>query len=100
LLTGLLVMNGTTTTTTAEVKSASLAVINYEAIANNEVAEKQKLLKACQKEGMFYLDLRGPRTAAIFDDVPVFFKTGNQFFNLPGDSEEKTQSLREGMERG
>ena len=92
-------MNGTTTTAT-EVKRASLAVIDYEAIVNNETAEKQKLLKACQKEGMFYLDLRGPRTAAIFDDVSVFFETGNRFFRLPADAVEKTQSLREGMERG
>ena len=92
-------MNGTPTTT-AEVKSVSLAVIDYEALANNNTAEKQKLLRACQEEGMFYLDLRGPRTAAIFDDVPAVFKTGNQFFNLPADSDEKTHSIREGMERG
>ncbi|KAL9613213.1 MAG: hypothetical protein Q9167_002229 [Letrouitia subvulpina] len=42
---------------------------------------------------MFYLDFQGPRTKAVF-------KTGHEFFNLPQDSEEKTQSLREGMGRG
>lgn len=50
--------------------------------------------------GMFYLDLRGPRTKAIFEDVRTILKTGHEFFNLPQDSEEKTQTLREGVERG
>ncbi|KAI0384474.1 oxidoreductase [Hypomontagnella monticulosa] len=81
-------------------KMASLAVIDYEALANKEASEVQKLVDACKTVGMFYLDLRGPRTNAIFEDMPVIFKTGNQFFDLPRDSEEKTQSLREGMERG
>ena len=81
-------------------KMASLAVIDYEALANKDANEVQKLVDACKTVGMFYLDLRGPRTNAIFEDMPVIFKTGNQFFDLPRDSEEKTQSLREGMERG
>ena len=81
-------------------KTASLAVINYEALVNKDGIEIQKLRQAGQTRGMFYLDLRGPRTAAIFDDVKVFFDIGNKFFNLPADSEEKIQSAREGLERG
>jgi len=79
---------------------ASLAVVSYEALANKDAAEIQKLVQASQTVGMFYLDLRGPRTKTIFEDVPIIFRTGHEFFNLPQDSEEKTQSLREGMERG
>ena len=78
----------------------SLAVINYEALANKDAAEIQKLVQAGQTVGMFYLDLRGPRTEAIFEDMEAIFKAGHEFFNLPSDSKEKTQSLREGMERG
>ena len=81
-------------------KMASLAVVDYEALANKDAAEIQKLVQASQTMGMFYLDLRGPRTKAIFEDVSTIFKTGREFFNLPRDSEEKTQALREGMERG
>ncbi len=79
---------------------ASLAVVDYEALANEDPAEIQKLVQACQTMGMLYLDLRGPRTKVIFEDVPTIVKTGHEFFNLPQDSEEKTQTLREGMERG
>ncbi|KAI9667880.1 MAG: hypothetical protein M1821_000699 [Bathelium mastoideum] len=79
---------------------ASLATVSYEAIANRDAGEIQKLVQASQTVGMFFLDLRGPRTKAVFEDMPILFKTGNKFFNLPPNSEEKTQSLREGMERG
>ncbi|ROV89518.1 hypothetical protein VSDG_08493 [Cytospora chrysosperma] len=88
------------TTTTPSEKIASLAVVNYEKLASRDAAEVQKLVQASQTVGMFYLDLRGPRTQAIFEDVPTIFKTGHEFFTLPQQSEEKTQSLREGMERG
>ncbi|KAL9125045.1 MAG: hypothetical protein Q9217_005696 [Psora testacea] len=81
-------------------KMASLAVVDYEALANKDATEIQKLVQASQTTGMFYLDLRGPRTKAIFEDVQTIFKTGHDFFNLPQDSDEKTQTLREGMERG
>ena len=81
-------------------KMASLAVIDYEALANKDAAEIQKLVQASQTMGMFYLDLRGPRTKAIFEDVSTIFKTGREFFSLPRGSEEKTQALREGVERG
>lgn len=81
-------------------KTASLAVVDFEALGNKDSAEIQKLVQASQTAGMFYLDLRGPRTKAIFEDVPIIFETGHEFFNLPQGSEEKTQCLREGMERG
>lgn len=79
---------------------ASLAIVDYEALVNKDAAEIQKLIHAGQTVGMFYLDLRGARTRAIFDDMPVIFKTANEFFNLPQDSAEKTESLRTGVERG
>ncbi|KAK6081429.1 2OG-Fe(II)oxygenase [Seiridium cupressi] len=88
------------TVDTPQEKIASLAVINYEALANKDGTEIQKLVQASKTVGMFYLDLRGPRTKAVFEDVPAVFKTGHEFFNLPEDSVEKTASLREGMERG
>ena len=81
-------------------KKAALAVVNYEALVKKDATEIQKLVHAGQTVGMFYLDLQGPRTRSIFEDMPVIFKTGHQFFNLDQDSDEKTQALREGLERG
>lgn len=79
---------------------ASLAVIDYEALANKDVGEVQKLVQACQTVGMFYLHLRDSRVKEVFEDVPAILETAQAFFNLAQDSEEKIQSLREGMERG
>ncbi|KAK7755618.1 hypothetical protein SLS62_002227 [Diatrype stigma] len=81
-------------------KTAQLAVVNYEALANKDDSEVKKLVQAAKTVGMFYLDLRGPKTQAIFGDLPQLFKTGQEFFKLPEDSDEKVQSLREGLERG
>lgn len=81
-------------------KMASLAVVDYEALANKDATEIQKLVQASQMMGMFHLNLQGPRTKSVFEDVPTIIKTGQEFFNLPQDSVEKTHALREGMERG
>lgn len=81
-------------------RMASLAIVDYEALANKDIGEIQKLVQACRTVGIFYLNLRDSRMTAVFEDIPTIFKTGEAFFNLPQDSEEKTQSLREGMERG
>lgn len=79
---------------------ASLPIINFEAIATKDAAEIQKLVQAGRSVGMFYLNLRGPRTEAIFDDIPTLFTKAHDFFNLPADCEEKTKALRSGVERG
>ncbi|OAA34632.1 oxidoreductase, 2OG-Fe(II) oxygenase family [Metarhizium rileyi] len=84
----------------AQKKTATLAVIDYEALKRKNAEETQKLVQACQTVGMFYLNLRGASMSAVFEDVPTIFQTANDFFNLPHDCKEKMQSLREGMERG
>ncbi|KAF1731147.1 putative 2-oxoglutarate/Fe(II)-dependent dioxygenase [Beauveria bassiana] len=81
-------------------KEASLAVINYDALANKDPKEIQKLVQACGSVGMFYLDLGNSSMKDIYEGIPNLLEAGNAFFNLPSDSEEKKQSLREGMERG
>lgn len=81
-------------------RMATLAVIDYEALANKDIGEIQKLVQACRTAGIFHLNLRDSRMNAVFEDIPTIFKTGEAFFTLPQDSEEKKQSLREGMERG
>lgn len=81
-------------------KMASLAMIDYGALAKNDDAEIQKLVQACQTEGIFYLDLYGPLTEALLEDVLALLQAGHEFFSLPPESDEKTQSLRKGMERG
>ncbi len=81
-------------------KDASLVVINYDALANKDVEEIQKLVQACESVGMFYLDLGNSRMKDVYKGIPSLLRAGSAFFDLPADCEEKNQSLREGMERG
>ncbi|KAH8698158.1 oxidoreductase [Phaeosphaeriaceae sp. PMI808] len=81
-------------------KMATLETIKYEALVQKDPLEIQKLVNASKNLGMFYLDLRGPSTELIFEDMPTIFKTANNFFSLPQNSNEKMESLCEGMERG
>ena len=85
---------------TAKDKIASLAVVDYEALANKDGKEIQKLVQACESVGMFHLNLGSSRMKAVYEDIPNLLQAGNSFFNLPSDCEEKKQSIREGMERG
>lgn len=79
---------------------AELEIIDYEALEQKDLAEIEKLIHAGRTVGMFHLDLRGPSTKGIFEDMPVILETAQSFFRLPLDSAEKLHSLREGMERG
>ncbi|KAE8146890.1 oxidoreductase [Aspergillus avenaceus] len=79
---------------------ASLTVVDFEALAKNDSKEIQKLVQACQSVGMFYLKLGDSRLKSVYEDIPSLIQAGNAFFKLPPDSEEKKQSIREGMERG
>ncbi|KAJ6784928.1 hypothetical protein PWT90_11178 [Aphanocladium album] len=85
--------------TSAE-RMATLAVVDYEALANKDVGEVQKLVQACQTVGMFYLQLQDSRAKEVSEDMLATLETGQAFFKLPHDSEEKTSSVNEGMERG
>lgn len=81
-------------------QKASLAIINYQALANKDAKEISRLVQACRTVGMFYLSLQESSLSTIFEDVPAILRVGHEFFNLPSDSEEKTESLRDGLERG
>lgn len=78
----------------------SIPLINYDALVEEDASELGKLIYAGHTAGIFYLDLRGPQTRAVFEDMPVIFQNANIFFNLPQDSKEKTESLRTGVGRG
>lgn len=88
------------TTNSSSENFAALEIIDYEALTQNDPVEIEKLIRAGRTVGMFHLDLRGPSTKAIFEDMPMIFDTAQYFFRLPQNSEEKVWSLREGMERG
>ncbi|USP79399.1 hypothetical protein yc1106_06673 [Curvularia clavata] len=79
---------------------AALEIIDFEALKRKDPAEIEKLIHAGRTVGMFHLDLRGPFTKLVFEDMPVVFDTAQSFFRLHQSSEEKVESLREGMERG
>lgn len=85
---------------TVQNKIASLAVVDYEALANKDGKEIRKLVQACESVGMFHLNLGDSRIKDVYENIPNLLQAGKAFFDLPQDCEEKKQSIREGMERG
>ncbi|TQV92500.1 hypothetical protein V2A60_007182 [Cordyceps javanica] len=86
---------------TVNASNASLAVIDYEALANKDGREIQKLVQACESVGMFHLSIGNSRMKAIYDDIPSLLQAGGAFFDLPSDCEEKKQCIaRDDFEQG
>lgn len=62
---------------------ASLETIDYGRLAAKEPAEVEKLLKACQMPGFFYLDFQGGPAKELIVDVPGIHAASKQYFDQP-----------------
>lgn len=66
-----------------EIDVASLEIINYGRLAAKEPAEVEKLLKACQMPGFFYLDFQNGSAKELIADVPDIYAVSKQYFDQP-----------------
>ena len=66
-----------------EIDVASLETINYGRLAAKEPAEVEKLLKACQMPGFFYLDFQSGPAKELIADVPGIYAASKQYFDQP-----------------
>jgi isopenicillin N synthase-like dioxygenase len=57
-----------------------LETVNFDKLLSNEPDEVQKLLKCCQDEGFFYLDLRGIDGRRTLDDEQRLLTLMRRFF--------------------
>lgn len=81
---------------------AHVDVLNYELIKNKDPPELQKLLNASLPPpgglGVFFLDLTGPSTSDVFEDLDKIYDSAGRFFKQS--KEENLLAYREGLERG
>lgn len=66
-----------------EIDVASLETINYGRLAAREPDEVEKLLKACQMPGFFYLDFQSGPAQELITAVPDIYAASKQYFDQP-----------------
>lgn len=64
-----------------DVPVAELKTIDFEKLLSNEPDEVERLLKCCQDEGFFYLDLRGIDGRRTLDDQQRLLSLMARFFH-------------------
>ncbi len=71
-----------------DVPTAPLLRLSLEKLQNNDPEEINRLIRACEDIGFFYLDLRGPGNS-ILDDADKLFKIGEELYELPLEEKKK-----------
>jgi isopenicillin N synthase-like dioxygenase len=61
----------------------SMQTIDFSRLLSQEPDEIEKLLKCCQTEGFFYIDLQGIDGRRFLDDQQETLKLMNKFFDSP-----------------
>ena len=61
---------------------AELQVINYKRLAANDLGEAEKLFRACQTDGFFYLDLDNPDDQIALNSVDDVYALAKALFAL------------------
>ncbi|KAF5637297.1 Clavaminate synthase [Fusarium tjaetaba] len=81
----------TKTTRVLSPESADFTTISYTRIKQGNANELAALLRACEKDGFLYLDLRNTDAEAIpvIKEVPLLYKGVNNFFQLDEDEKMK-----------
>jgi hypothetical protein len=62
-----------------------MQTIDFSQLLSQEPAEIEKLVKCCQTEGFFYIDLQGIDGRRMLDDQQETLKLMNRFFDSPLD---------------
>jgi len=60
-----------------------MQTVDFSALLSQEPAEIEKLVKVCQTEGFFYIDLKGIDGRRILEDEKETLALMNRFFDSP-----------------
>lgn len=71
-----------------DVPKAPLLRLSFEKLKQNDTEEIQRLVRACEDLGFFYLDLRGPGDE-ILADADKLFTVGEHLYDLPLEEKKK-----------
>lgn len=82
----------------AEIDIAPLEVVDFARLASKEPAEVEKLLKAAQSPGFFYLDLNGESNRKYLANVQTMYAMADKYFEQP--HEAKMKDYRESEDCG
>ena len=69
----------------AEEKLAPLPVIDFTQLLHHNASEADRLLKACETYGFFYLDLQGDEGQAMLADYQSLLRTTEKYFDQPNE---------------
>lgn len=64
-----------------EIEIASLETVNYGRLAAREPDEVEKLLKACQMPGFFYLDFQTGPAKELIAEISDIYSVSKQYFD-------------------
>jgi len=71
-----------------DVPTAPLLSLSFAKLQNDDAEEINRLVRACEDLGFFYLDLRGS-DGTILDDADKLFKLGEELYDLPVEEKKK-----------
>ncbi|KAE8421233.1 hypothetical protein BDV36DRAFT_292430 [Aspergillus pseudocaelatus] len=76
-----------------DVRTADLSTIQFTNLFDKDEAELKKLLKACEKDGFFYLDLQGEGSEKFWKDLYDIDRITKEWFSQPADVKLKTPTV-------
>ena len=79
----------TPTSKVGELDVALLPTIDFARLLSQEQSEINRLLAASQKEGFFYLDLSGPKSRQVLEDLKDVLVVMENYFNQPREAKMK-----------
>jgi isopenicillin N synthase-like dioxygenase len=82
----------------AKIDIAPLEVVDFARLASKEPAEVEKLLKAAESPGFFYLDLQSGSTRKYLANVQDMYAMADKYFDQP--HHVKMKDYRESEDRG
>lgn len=75
------------------VAKADLHTIKFDNLFDKDEKEMQTLLRACERDGFFYLDLRSPGSGKLWSDLEQVGSLAKAWFDQPLETKLKTPTL-------
>lgn len=77
------------------IETAPLLRLSLAKLLDNNAEEIQRLARACEDLGFFYLDLRGPGDS-LLEEADSLFKVGEDLYDLPLEEKQKYDFMHKG----
>lgn len=75
------------------VPSADISTVKFHNLFDANGEELAHLLKACERDGFFYLDLRGPESEKLWTDIREISQITQRWFSQPDEVKVKTPTV-------